>query len=83
MPERFTRSGHPHRHFQIHNHREGETYIDPDTWQRDNHTQEGSWWPAWHAWLAERSTGKTTPPTLGNKRHPPLADAPGTYVLMP
>ena len=63
--------------------REGETYIDPDTWQQNNHIQEGSWWPAWHAWLAERSTGKTAPPTLGNKKHPPLADAPGTYVLMP
>ena len=75
--------GHPHRHFQIHVHREGETYIDPDTWQQNNHVQQGSWWPAWHAWLAERSTGKTDLPTLGNQKYPPLVDAPGTYVLMP
>ncbi|MGB5775424.1 MAG: alpha/beta fold hydrolase [Sedimenticolaceae bacterium] len=75
--------GHPRRHFQMHTHRERETYIDPDTWRQDTPTQEGSWWPAWHAWLAQRSTGMTAPPALGNKKHPPLADAPGTYVLMP
>ncbi len=75
--------GHLHRHFQMHTHRERETYIDPDTWQQETPTREGSWWPAWQAWLGERSTGMTAPPALGNGAHSLLAEAPGTYVLMP
>ena len=75
--------GHPRRRFQIRTHREGETYIDPDTWQQTTPTQQGSWWPAWQAWLSARSSGKTAPPTLGNKDYPPLGAAPGSYVLAP
>jgi polyhydroxyalkanoate synthase len=41
-----------------------------------------SWWPDWEAWLAARSPERTaTPAELGSARHPPLGDAPGTYVL--
>ena len=75
--------GHPRRRFQMRTHREGETYIDPDTWQQTTPTQQGSWWPAWQAWLSARSSGKTAPPTLGNKDYPPLGAAPGSYVLAP
>ena len=73
--------GHPHRSYQLRTHREGETYIDPDTWQQTTPTQDGSWWPAWQSWLAERSSGKTTPAPHGCKEYPALCDAPGTYVL--
>ena len=42
---------------------------------------DGSWWTDWAAWLAERSGPKVKPPPLGSNAHPPLVDAPGTYVL--
>ena len=42
---------------------------------------EGSWWPRWDAWLAERS-GKQVPARHpGDAAHPVLGDAPGTYVV--
>jgi len=29
----------------------------------------------------ERAGSRRKPPTMGSKAHPPVADAPGTYVL--
>lgn len=60
-------------------------YVDPDTWMEKTKVQAGSWWPAWVAWLTERSTGKIPPPETGAPEagFPPLADAPGRYVLDP
>jgi polyhydroxyalkanoate synthase subunit PhaC len=55
---------------------------DPDAWLAEAPKHEGSWWPDWTAWLAERSPEKTqAPAAAGNADHPPLAEAPGTYVL--
>jgi polyhydroxyalkanoate synthase subunit PhaC len=42
---------------------------------------DGSWWPDWAAWLAARSGKKGKPPAMGSDDHPPLEDAPGSYVL--
>ncbi|HEX3465078.1 MAG TPA: class I poly(R)-hydroxyalkanoic acid synthase [Candidatus Elarobacter sp.] len=56
--------------------------ADPDAWLAAAPKHEGSWWPDWTAWLAKRSPEKTGAPAApGNADHPPLADAPGTYVL--
>ncbi len=74
--------GHPHRSFQIATSQEAETYIDPETWQQTTARQEGSWWPAWEAWLNQHSSGKVAPPTIGNEEYPPLMEAPGSYVMM-
>lgn len=53
----------------------------PEDWQDGAGFHEGSWWPRWEAWLRPRS-GKDVPArTPGDSEHPPLADAPGTYVL--
>jgi polyhydroxyalkanoate synthase len=64
-------------------HREGERYVDPKVWQAMTPTVEGSWWPAWQTWLVEHSTGPVPAPRMGcpEKGYPPLADAPGGYVL--
>ena len=44
--------------------------------------QQGSWWPDFAAWLAERCGAPTPAPTeLGGGGLRPLADAPGTYVF--
>lgn len=53
-----------------------------DDWVAEASKVEGSWWPRWDAWLAERSGEmKDSPKSLGNKAHPPLTKAPGEYVF--
>jgi len=76
--------GHPRRSYQVATRRADEPYIDPDTWQAIAPTYEGSWWPTWQAWLAERSSGRVAPPCPGAPTggYPPLGEAPGTYVLV-
>jgi polyhydroxyalkanoate synthase len=77
--------GHPKRSYQIATQRQTDRSIDPDTWQRNARSHAGSWWPAWQAWLAERSSGQKAPPPLRAPRSngaEPLGDAPGRYVLM-
>ena len=77
--------GHPHRSYQVATRPAGAPYTDPDTWAARTPGQEGSWWPAWEAWLAQRSSGRVPPPPLGARAsgYPPLTDAPGTYVMQP
>ena len=75
--------GHPRRRFRMSHRRAEEKYMDPDTWFANTHPQEGSWWPAWAAWLEEQSSGDAPPPPMGasDKEYAPLCDAPGTYVF--
>jgi polyhydroxyalkanoate synthase len=77
--------GHPRRSYQIATHREGDRYVGPEVWQAMAPKKEGSWWPAWQAWLVAHSTGPTPAPPMGcpEKGYPPLAEAPGAYVLQP
>jgi polyhydroxyalkanoate synthase len=75
--------GHPRRSFQIATRKPGERYLDPETWQAVAPRREGSWWPVWQAWLTEHSGGPVPAGSAGapDRGYPPLADAPGTYVL--
>ena len=50
-------------------------------WREAAQRHDGSWWTDWVAWLAARSGNKGKPPSLGSAAHPPLQDAPGSYVL--
>ena len=52
-----------------------------EQWLHSATRYEGSWWPDWTAWLSDRSGPKSEPPVMGRSKHPPLHDAPGTYVL--
>jgi polyhydroxyalkanoate synthase len=74
--------GHPRRSYQVAVRRPEDAYVDPDSWLASAPRHEGSWWPAWEAWLERHSTGPVAPPSLGapSKGLPPLCDAPGTYV---
>jgi polyhydroxyalkanoate synthase len=76
--------GHPHRYFRLGSHHSEAHYVDPDTWMSSTPAQPGSWWPAWTAWLAEKS-GPPVPPPAGARagtKFAPGEDAPGSYVLM-
>jgi polyhydroxyalkanoate synthase len=53
-----------------------------DDWFVAAEKRAGSWWSDWIGWLQQRSGERVpAPATLGSKKLPPLAPAPGTYVL--
>ena len=60
---------------------EGKPSDSPQEWRQGAERHDGSWWTDWSAWLAAHAGKKGEPPGLGSAAHPPLADAPGTYVL--
>jgi polyhydroxyalkanoate synthase len=60
---------------------EGALDADADRWFDSAETVAGSWWPAWSEWLASYSGPKINArKSLGNAAHPPIEDAPGSYV---
>ena len=54
--------------------------LSADEWQDSADYHEGSWWPFWEAWLRKRSGKKVPARQPGDSEHPPLCEAPGTYV---
>lgn len=53
-----------------------------DDWLAGASAKPDSWWTHWRDWLAARSGEmRPAPASLGSERHPPLVEAPGTYVL--
>jgi poly[(R)-3-hydroxyalkanoate] polymerase subunit PhaC len=76
--------GHAGRSYQVATKREGDRYVDPDSWQSSTPVRAGSWWPEWLAWLAGHGSGeRAAPPATGAPAagYPRLEDAPGRYVL--
>jgi polyhydroxyalkanoate synthase subunit PhaC len=53
----------------------------PEEWKAGAERHDGSWWSDWVAWLRERSGDQVPARQVGSAEHPPLADAPGSYVL--
>jgi polyhydroxyalkanoate synthase len=76
--------GHPRRRFHIATKPAGGHYVDPERWVENADRKDGSWWPAWSAWLAERSGTPVAAPAMGAPQagYAPVGDAPGTYVRM-
>jgi polyhydroxyalkanoate synthase len=54
---------------------------DPDLWLAGAIKRNETWWEEWSRWIDARAGERGTPPPMGGPMHPPLADAPGTYVL--
>jgi polyhydroxyalkanoate synthase len=72
--------GHLHRHFRIHARIAGGHTRGPEEWELETPVQDGSWWLKWGEFLAQHSTKKIDPPSIGARGCKPLCDAPGTYV---
>lgn len=69
--------------FQILTRGHDQRYLDPDTWAAQAPAHDGSWWPAWEAWLvAAGSERQVMPPHIGAPARGLLVldDAPGRYV---
>jgi len=73
--------GHGGRTFRVHTKRVGEHYLDPERFLNEATRKDGSWWPEWVAWLQQRSDPPGAVPAMGAPAYPPLADAPGIYVV--
>jgi polyhydroxyalkanoate synthase len=55
--------------------------TDPDAWLAGAALNDGTWWEDWARWIAEQAGPMVpAPTTFGSATHPPLIDAPGTYV---
>jgi polyhydroxyalkanoate synthase len=75
--------GHKGRHYRVRNTHDGVRYLDPEAWMKETEPRDGSWWPRWVEWLAEHSGKSVAAPMMGAQdgELPPLADAPGSYVM--
>ena len=74
----------PKRRFRELTWKDAQTSLDPDEWMQQAVLHQGSWWPAWAAWLAAHSGPSDAPlPGLGNPSagYGIVGDAPGNYVL--
>jgi len=76
--------GHPGRSFRLGVKKADQNYLDPERFLAQAQRKDGSWWPEWVIWLKHHSGSLTTVPPIGAPEagYPPLADAPGAYVLM-
>jgi polyhydroxyalkanoate synthase len=55
--------------------------LTPDEWFKQAALHEGSWWPAWEAWLAAHSHPQQHPAApVRVDGQIPTEDAPGDYV---
>jgi polyhydroxyalkanoate synthase subunit PhaC len=65
-------------------HWSNDTFPAPastEAWLAGAQKHEGSWWTDWASWLQARSGRRISAPPIGSIDHPPIGDAPGTYVL--
>lgn len=76
--------GRPGRRYHLDVRARNDRYVSADHWRERAKLFEGSWWPAWAAWLERQSaTTRVAPPMMGApaKGYVPLTPAPGNYVL--
>lgn len=75
--------GHKGRTYRIKTTAKGDKRVSAKKWEQETPEVKGSWWPEFHKWLEEHSSGKVGPPEIGNPKVgiKIICDAPGTYVL--
>ncbi len=69
--------GHPDRHYRLATRAADGPWQDADAWAAAATRFEGSWWPAWHDWLAAKSSGRRVKARAPDAQAPA---APGSYV---
>jgi polyhydroxyalkanoate synthase subunit PhaC len=55
---------------------------DLESWLSKAQEHPGSWWPYWFEWLERQAPERVKARKPGSGKLKPLADAPGTYVLV-
>jgi polyhydroxyalkanoate synthase subunit PhaC len=71
--------GHAGRNYRIDCRPARSAWVEAGEWLARAPQREGSWWPAWHAWLSARSSKPVhTKPIPAAAA---LGDAPGRYVM--
>ncbi|WP_101049010.1 PHA/PHB synthase family protein [Macromonas nakdongensis] len=71
--------GHPGRHYQQLRTGTDMPWRTPEEWQAQAPHHDGSWWPAWSAWLVEQGPGAPVA-ARAPARAASLGEAPGSYV---
>lgn len=51
-------------------------------WLKGAEEHKGSWWPDWRAWIGGIDADEVPARAVGSASHPPIEDAPGSYVLV-
>ncbi|MBM6595631.1 class I poly(R)-hydroxyalkanoic acid synthase [Microvirga pudoricolor] len=59
------------------------SYGRVEDWIAEAAETPGTWWPYWMSWIEKQAPKKVAAREPGAGALPPLADAPGTYVLEP
>ena len=55
--------------------------ADPQEWKDGAELRDGTWWEDWSIWIAKQGGPMVAAPAkIGNKAHPPIEPAPGSYV---
>lgn len=72
---------HPQGSYRFASYDHGAAPIEPQAWFDAAPSFPGSWWPCWHRWLDEHSSGKVKAhPVSGLLRGGEVIAAPGSYV---
>ena len=57
-----------------------DTPPDAEDWFGKAEEHPGSWWVDWAQWLKRHGGPKVNARKPGSPKHPPIEDAPGSYV---
>jgi polyhydroxyalkanoate synthase subunit PhaC len=71
--------GHANRYYRKACRAEHSPWVAHEAWQQQAPRHEGSWWTAWHQWLAAYSGKPVMAKAIAAKAA--LEDAPGEYVM--
>jgi polyhydroxyalkanoate synthase len=59
----------------------GKPVGELESWMQDAQEHAGSWWPHWHEWICSHDATMVPARKTGSKKHKPIEDAPGSYVM--